>query len=129
MSRYPVGNSEEQEKELIKIDDTVVKTSCGSIHTPHIETVSAPLNITEILETQGHTLAQIEIRELRKHQREDRIIGKWVRAVTDKKMPDRTVLFVKDDHIMKKNFSHFHMIRGVLYRTIKEGLVLPELYR
>jgi hypothetical protein len=56
-------------------------------------------------------------------------------AVIDKKQPDKTVTFQKEDHIMKKNFPHLKMIRGILYREIKDGektinqLVFPEVYK
>lgn len=59
----------------------------------------------EATETQGQPMAQIEQREIRKSQREDEVLGNSLR-----------------------------MIRGILYREVKEGdniiqqLVLPKVY-
>ena len=64
------------------------------------------------------------------------MIGKWIRAVMDKRMPNKNIYMSKEDLIMKKNFNSFRIKRGLLYRQVKEGqegtidqLVLPKCYR
>ena len=47
-------------------------------------------------------MAQIEQREIRKSQREDEVLGKWVRAVMDKKFP-KEYDYSKEDQTMRKN--------------------------
>ena len=135
MSRYPY---EKLDREHIKIEDNTVKAICCSIKEipPYIEVLpSMGINIIEATETPGQTMAQIEVREIRKNQREDRTIGKWIRAVMDKKMPNKKIHLSKEDFNMKKNFDSLKMIRGLLYRVIKEEedtvnqLVVPECYR
>lgn len=46
----------------------------------------------DLTEQPGHTMAQIELRELRKQQREDPIIGVWLRAVIDKTFPKKQLI-------------------------------------
>ena len=78
-------------------------------------------------------MAQIEQREKRKSQREDEVLGKWFRAVMDKKFP-KEYDYSKEDQTMRKTFHSLRMIRGILYREVKEGdniiqqLALPKIY-
>ena len=50
-------------------------------------------------------------------------------------MPNKKIHLCKDDYNMKKNFNSLKMIRGLLYRVIKDDedtvnqLVVPECYR
>ena len=133
MSRYPFelvteGNS-------MKIDEKTVKTICGCIQVEAlIETLpAASINIVEATEVPGQPMAQIEQRQIRKNQREDVILGKWVRATIDKKLP-RDHSNSREDQIMKRIFHSLKMIRGILYREMKDGdtviqqLVLPKIY-
>ena len=135
MSRYPY---EKLKDDQIKIDDNIVKAICCSMTAipPYVETLpNMNINIIQATETPGQPMAQIEVREIRKQQREDKIIGKWVRAVMDKKMPNKKIHLTKDDLNMKKNFDNLKMIRGLLYRVIKDKeetinqLIMPECYR
>ena len=89
MSRYPF----EQSEEIVTLEDTIVKSICSAINTPaYTETVPcANINIVEVTEVEGQTMAQIEQREIRRKQREDKIIGKWVRVVLDNKLPGKNV--------------------------------------
>ena len=135
MSRYPFKKCEETE--LVKIEDKTVKEISGCVcAVPYIETIpAATIDIVDATEMTGQPLCQIELREIRKAQREDKLIGKWYRAVTDKTIPQRTHLLTKEDTAMRKNFTSFKIQRGVLYREIQsdEGkikqLVLPERYK
>lgn len=87
----------------------------------------------EATECPSQPMAQIEISQLRKSQREDSMIGKWMRAVVDQHLPDKHHMS-KEDQIMRKNFSRFRIVRGVLYREIQDGdnkiqqLVIPQKY-
>ena len=83
MSRYPFelvteGNS-------MKIDEKTVKTICGFIQVEAlIETLpAASINIVEATEVPCQPMAQIVQRQIRKNQREDVILGKWVRVTID----------------------------------------------
>ena len=133
MSRYPFEKVEEEDR--MKIDGKTVKTICGNIQIEAlIETLpTASINIVEATESPGQPMAQIEQREIRRSQREDMILGKWVRATIDKKMP-KDYPNSREDQIMKKIFHSFKMIRGILYREMKDGeniiqqLVLPKIY-
>ena len=87
MSRYPFEKVEEEDR--MKLDGKTVKTICGNIQIEAlIETLpTASINIVEATESPGQPVAQIEQREIRRSQREDMILRKWVRATIDKKMP------------------------------------------
>lgn len=86
MSRYPFERVTQNEEVITKIDDSTVKTICSTIQVPpYIEVLSASLNIIDITETSGQPLAQVEIRELGTKQREDPILGKWVRATINRR--------------------------------------------
>ena len=137
MSRYP-NEKEKEDHDRIRIDDKTVKTICSSIQIPVealIETLpAATINIVEATECPGQPLAQIEQREIRRNQREDAVLGKWVRATIDKKFP-RDYSYSKEDQIISKTFHSLKMIRGILYREVKDGdntvqqLVLPRVYQ
>ena len=134
MSRYP---GQEVPKEGIQLEDKAVKAICGSATlSPYIEVLPCKLlNVIEATEAQGQPMAQVEMREIRKNQREDKTIGKWVRAVIDKNLPHKSVKLSKEDLMIKKKFNSLKMIRGVMYREIQindemvNQLVLPECYR
>ena len=85
------------------------------------------------MEAPGQTLAQKELREVRRAQREDRVIEKWRIALIDQTIPKNVI--TKEDLSMRKQYKNFHMKRGVLYRKIKaeeqetDQLVLPTKYK
>ena len=78
-------------------------------------------------------MTQIELRELRKKQRQDKFIDRWRIATSDKRIPSRNI--TKHDYAMRKNFNHLVMETGVLYRRVQqegriiEQLILRECYR
>ena len=98
----------------MKIDGKTVKTICGNIKIQAlIETLpAASINIVEATENPGQPIAQIEQREIRRSQREDMILGKWVRATIDKKM-SKGYPNSREDQIIKKIFHSFKMIRRI----------------
>ena len=120
MSRYPHDKvSSEDSESRVKIDNETVKTLCCPIMQSFIETLPCyNINITEVLEAPGQTLAQKELKEVRRAQREDRVIAKWRIAVIDQTIPKN--LITKEVLSMRKQNKNFHMKRGVLYRKIKD---------
>lgn len=84
------------------------------------------MNILEAFEYEGQALAQKELREIRRAQRQDEIIEKWRIATIDQ------ALFL---HRRGGQFKYFKIKRGVLFRTIREEeneieqLVLTNCYR
>lgn len=138
MSRYPYHKLESLDGDQVKMDNDTVKeiSSCVCSAIPYIESMPvAAIDIVEATDAPGQQLCQVELREIRKYQREDQVIGRWIRAVTDKVLPPRTQIVTKDDVIMRKNFDNFKLYRGVLYREITreeekiKQLVLPKVYR
>ena len=93
----------------------------------------ATLNITEVLEESGQTLAQKDMREIRRAQRNDNLIDRWRCAVIDKNIPKRFLM--KEDLTMRKQFRNFTIKRGIIFRVVQEGgtedeqLVVLESYR
>lgn len=74
ISRYP---HERLSDESVKLEDLTIKAICSSVNRlPYIEILPcAHINVLEATEAPGHTMAQIEIREIRRTQREDDVIG------------------------------------------------------
>ena len=73
----------------MEIYEKTVKTICGFIQVETLletlQTVS--INIVEATEVPGQPMVQIKLRQIRKNQREDVILWKWVCATIDKKLP------------------------------------------
>ena len=119
------------------MENLTIKAICSSVNRlSYIEILScAHINVLEATEAPGQTIAQVEIREIRRNQREDDVIGKWDRAVMDKKLPGKYTYLTKEDQIMKQKFKTFKMVRRVLYREEQDKvekillLVLPSCYR
>ena len=127
LSRYPFREEE--------LDEDSIKAICNATtaSVPYIESLPAmAVNIVDIGE-QGTQMAQVELREIRKQQMQDSVIGKWRVATIDRKIIDKT--FNKQDMVMKKNFKHFKIKRGLLFREIIENnatieqLVIPECFK
>ena len=133
MSRYPYERTVNDKEEIIQIENNVVKVICSSIvFSPYIETLpAANINIIEVTEDPGTPMAQIEMREIRRRQRQDSTIETWRRAVIDQMLPKKN--WNRDDVLMIRNFKNFRMRRGILYRQIDEEnidqLVIPDYYR
>ena len=111
ISRYPFDRAEE---DSMKIDGRTVKTICGNIQLEAlVETLpAASINIIEVTESPGQPMAQIEQREIRRNKRQDFVLGKWVRATIDRKMP-KDYSSSREDKIMKKVFHSLKMIRDM----------------
>ena len=79
-------------------------------------------------------MAQIEQREIRKQQLDDRFVGFCVRAVRNKTLPDKATLKTREDLAMYRTFRSLKLIKGVLYRESENDcekrnqLALPCCY-
>ncbi|KAH3881239.1 hypothetical protein DPMN_005163 [Dreissena polymorpha] len=115
MSRYPYEKLHQQN--VIQIDDQTVKAICNSDSDTVrsiIETLPmASIHIVEATEELGQGLAQKELREIRQKQRHDPLIDRWRKAVIDQKIP--TKFNSKQDSIMRKQFKHFKIKRGIYF--------------
>ena len=139
LSRYPFEKVVEPDKdnntqEFVKLDEDTVRVICSPLVSPYIDTLpTMNLNIMEATEDPSVPMAQVEMREIRRKQMTDKVIGKWRIATIDKQTLDKT--FTKQDMIMKRNFKHFTIKRGILFRVVEEDeekieqLVLPECYK
>jgi len=135
MSRYPYERVVNNNAEMVTIDEHTVKAICNGMITvnSYIETLPmASLNFEEIDEI-GQGLAQKELREIRRMQRQDQFIDRWRKYKIDETIP--SVFMTKNDFIMKKQFNNFKIKRGILYRVIHdedqviEQLVVPDCYK
>ena len=70
MSRYPHDKISQDE---VKLEDQTAKAVCGFVNVPpYIETLpSGLLNVIEVTEAQCQLVTQVEMREIRRNQRED----------------------------------------------------------
>lgn len=135
MSRYPL--QQENTKNFETIENISIKAICNSIQTiPYIEILPcSTLNILDVMEETGEKMAQVELRELRNSQRNDPIVGVWLRACLDKQFPKKSVLTNTQHQTMSRHFKQFKIIRGLLYREMTENgthvkqLVLPSIYK
>ena len=114
VSRYPFDRTEE---DSMKIDGRTDKTICGNIQIEAlIETLpAASINIVEATESPGQPMAQIEQREIRQNQRQDFVLGNWVRANIDRKTP-KNYSSSREDKIMKKVFHSLKKMRVIIQR-------------
>ena len=128
LSRYP-GNENRSE-----ISSESVKAICGSLVAPSRHTVSMSVDVLDVTEFPGQPMAQKDMREIRREQIKDTCIGFWIRAVKDRKQPEKKDIHTREGLAMLKNFSSFKMIRGLLYKEVltenetKNQLVLPSCF-
>ena len=75
MSRYPFISEYRNGEKIVDINDNTVKAICSLIGPPFIETLpNFNIDIVEATEMPGQTMAQKELREVRRQQREDPLI-------------------------------------------------------
>ena len=121
-----------------KIDSETIKVTCATAQqrTACVDAIalSKDFDIIDATET-GLPTSQIDVRQLRRAQREDKLLSLWVRCVRDKVTPKRNDLISDRRHsTLNKSRNNLKLIRGVLYREItekevkKQQLVLPEEY-
>ena len=107
MSRYPyerVGDS-------VVIGDDTVKAICAAmLPIPLLLTLPcSSINLVEILDDSEQVLAQKEVTEIRKMQRQDSFVDRWRRAVIDNIIPRGKLN--GPDLTMRRQFQHFFMKR------------------
>ena len=132
MSRFPYEQLTAADQDRIKITDQTVRAICSSlVCSAYIDTLPAmSINLVDVIDDSGQVLAQKEMREIRSLQRQDPVVERWRRAVIDNRLPHGPLS--KLDLVMKSQFSHFVMKRGILFRIITEKeerieqLVVPE---
>ena len=135
MSRYPHEKTMTEDKfERINLEDKTIKATCYSTVAAYVETLPIEnINVLEVLEEPGQTLAQRDLREIRKAQRNDDLMDKWRIAIIDQKIPNK--MTSREDFTMPKQYRNFKLNRGVLFRVFKvddreiEQLVIPRTYR
>ena len=137
MSRYPHEQVSIDSKGHVALGSDVVKAICNVSYTAYVDILqSCSINVADITGSDTSSMSQLEIRELRKAQREDKIIGLWLRAVIDKRFPANKLWKGDKNHqTMSRHFEKFKVVRGLLYREMSDNeevvrqLVLPEIYR
>jgi len=137
LSRYPYERLTDGNEDQVRLEDNTIKAICscttiqmdGLIHT----LPSLSINIVESIGEPGQMLAQKELKEIRRQQRNDTLIDRWRCYVIDGRFPEKHLR--KEDLAMRKQFKSFFVRRGILFRKVKndteeiEQLVLPEVYR
>ena len=100
------------------IKDEEIKAICNSTTSmSYVETIPMMnINIVEVTEDIGTPMAQKEMREIRRSQREDWLIDRWRRAVIDKRVPHNNM--GKEDMIFKKQFSDRTRERSLLVHPL-----------
>lgn len=111
LSRYPFDKVQDQLlNECTTISNQSVKAICNSVHfCQFVEILPCfNLNILDVTEDSSQVMAQIEMRELRRSQREDVVVGPWLRAVLDKVFPKKSLISSHMDHLtMSRHFDQF----------------------
>ena len=127
LSRHPSN------QQTAEIPSESVKVLCGCVVSTPIHSVLS-IDVLEATEFPGEPIPQVDMREIRKQQYSDSLLGFWVRLVRDRKQPDRTEIHSREDSAMLKTFKSLKLIRGILYRETvienekKSQLVLPSCY-
>ena len=134
----PLSRLSQHSSELEEISSDTVKVTCctRSQETASIEAIALDANIDLMDATDvGLPTSQIDVRELRKAQREDTVLSVWIRCVRDKTVPNRKLIITDRRHgMLSKMRNSLKLIRGVLYREVvdkevkKQQLVLPEKF-
>ena len=132
MSRYPYDRV--QSDDLVTVEDKAVKAICNMTVPALLDTLpTGKINLVDVIEEPGQPLAQKEMLEIRRAQRQDRTIDKWRIAVIDKQLPSS--FSSKEDLCFRKQYKNLIIRRGILFRVLKEEdsaieqLVVPPCYR
>ena len=132
LSRYPYDRV--QSDDLVTVEDKAVKAICNMTVPALLDTLpTGKINLVDVIEEPGQPLAQKEMLEIRRAQRQDRTIDKWRIAVIDKQLPSS--FSSKEDLCFRKQYKNLIIRRGILFRVLKEEdsvieqLVVPPCYR
>nr|ATA66769.1 Pol, env [Haliotis discus hannai] len=133
LSRLPGWNGSKQMKQ---IPTDSVNAICGAIHTTSlVESLCLSASIVGD-EEETEDRCDMNARDWRKYQAKDSALVEIIQHLTNRTRPDRS-RFIGDKEMIAllKNFNHFRLKRGVLYRVIsvdgaeQEQLVLPSRCR
>jgi hypothetical protein len=140
LSRLPGLSSDRGSYQEVKPD--VMKALCKNVYpSPYIESICMSSTISSIGDSdvlQSTSDLDLEVmnpREWRIRQREDPIIGVFLRSVTQKSKPDMTDALSGEAKYLLREFDHLVIRRGVLYRAVELNseerlqLVLPVKWR
>jgi len=118
------------------MDDTAVRAVFSNEAPTYVTTLpSLNINIIEATEEPGQSLAQLELREIRRIQRQDPLVERWRKAVMDKQPLQGNL--GRSEPTMKRQYPHLILKRGLLYRNTfnestdeqREQLVLPKAFQ
>ena len=124
LSRHPSN------PDIEHMSNDSVRAVCNCLVSPPSYVGCMSINVVDMTEIPGEPMTQVDMRELRT----DKCTGFWVRAVKDKRLPDKSNLQSKSDLAMYKIFNSLKMVRGLLYRDVmsdsetKRQLVLPYCF-
>ena len=99
---------------------------------PYVETLCMSRNV---LPDEIDFTSEIIPQDWRNHQRQDAVIGLFLRAVTNKTKPSPTDISCKEGKTLLRDFHKLTIKRGALYRKTMDGadevlqLVLPQKFR
>ena len=133
LSRLPHSPEAPSEGEL---SSEAVHTICGTVSCPAVETHCLSAAAVDVLmESEGHDIASFTVRDWRRAQNEDEVIGPWMSLVRNSKRPRRQDFPCTPSHsAMYKNFDSFRIQHGALYREtqvdgeVQTQLVLPSSF-
>lgn len=131
LSRMPHDDSSDADRSLIPME-TIQAWCQGHFAQPYIESLCmSTTHVDEEIDLQGDILPQ----DWRPRQRDDPIIGTFVRAVTNKTKPTAGQITSKEGKTLLREFHKLMVKRGVLYRSLNDNgekkcqLVLPGAFR
>ena len=133
LSRLPHSLETPSEEEL---SSEAVHTICGTVSCPVVETHCLSAAAVDVLmESEGQDIASFTVRDWRRAQNEDEVIGPWMSLVRNNKRPRRQDFPCTPSHsAMYKNFDSFRIQHGALYREtqvdgeVQTQLVLPSSF-
>lgn len=130
LSRLPHDTSIAPPMEELSQD--IVYTICNAVGGPVIETLCMSAEVVDMMEdAEGHDLAEFGVKDWRRTQEQDKVLGPWMSCVRKQQKPKCTSGSAKENSMMK-NFEHFKLLRGVLHRETyvdeqkKLQIVLPS---
>ena len=127
LSRLPYRPKAPQEEEL---SSDSVHTACGALTCPVIETHCLSAAAVDILaESEDRDIAEFTLKDWRRAQNEDELLGPWMSQVRSKDRPRRQDFQRTTEHsTMFKNFDSFCIRRGALHKeTTVDGEVRTQL--
>lgn len=109
MSRYP---HKQIDRDQVSIDSETITVICHNslFSVPVVKTLpSCSMDIIDCAHLGQEVAPQIELRQLRKSQWDDPVVGVWLRATKDKCFPSKKDIAGSNDHLttMPRHFNIF----------------------